>query len=217
MPYHAAPYRTMAPGQAIPEDDPDVGALPVGKPQCSQSVSAAGLARVSNKWTLIEYRKRPTDPFEPLRGSKGGCPPLQYFDLSYFSSPLERGDLWPRWDENHRLLDGVGTNGVFTEGPQVLYMLLCVALSAHVCATVWHTCCHMLPLFVVPLILVYFFYGTLDSDVVQAGKTASLRRMFLCTAIPGRPKVVRLAADGKLAQPLELCDADELGEAPKPP
>ena len=31
-----------------------------------------------------------------------------------------------------RLPDGVGTNGVFTEGPQIAYILSCLALNAHV-------------------------------------------------------------------------------------
>ena len=43
---------------------------------------------------------------------------------------------------SHRLPDGVGTNGVFTEGAHFPYMLPYVALSK--CARV-ATFCHMLP------------------------------------------------------------------------
>ena len=49
-------------------------------------------------------------------------------------------------DVNHRPPDGVATNGVFTEGPQAPYILLCVALRAHVLLYVAE-CFHILPHF----------------------------------------------------------------------
>ena len=45
---------------------------------------------------------------------------------------------------SHRLPDGVGTNGFFTEGSQIPYMLLYVALSANVLPYVV-TCCPHFP------------------------------------------------------------------------
>ena len=47
---------------------------------------------------------------------------------------------------NHRLPDGVGTNGVFTEGPQIPYVLPYVVLSAHMLPQ-FAICCHSLPHF----------------------------------------------------------------------
>ena len=40
------------------------------------------------------------------------------------------GDPSAVWNGRRRLPDGVGTNGVFTEVPQIPYILQCFALSA---------------------------------------------------------------------------------------